>query len=95
MRTWAFNPHSGGVRIAPPVQVGVRARLERHAAGHYAGRYSRLDIRFRGTWLHIAEGALTLNGVELTTGDGASSDEPGTLTLIHTRQTEAILFDLS
>ena len=30
----------------------------------------------RGAWLHIAEGALALNGVELTTGDGASTEEP-------------------
>jgi len=50
--------------------------------------------RGRGAWVQIAEGALSFNGVELTTGDGASSEEPGTLTLAATRQTEAILFDL-
>ncbi len=49
----------------------------------------------RGAWLQIAEGGLGLNGVELTTGDGASTEEPGTLTLAATRQTEAILFDLT
>ena len=48
MRVWTFNPHVGGVRIPPLVQQQVRARLERHAAKHYAGRYSRLEIRFRG-----------------------------------------------
>ena len=48
----------------------------------------------RGAWLHVAEGALTLNGVALATGDGASMEEPGTLTLTAERQTEAILFDL-
>ena len=50
--------------------------------------------RGRGAWVQIAEGALSFNGVELTTGDGASSEEAGTLTLAATRQTEAILFDL-
>ena len=49
----------------------------------------------RGAWLQIAEGALTLNGVALATGDGASTEEPGTLTLTATKQTEAILFDLN
>jgi redox-sensitive bicupin YhaK (pirin superfamily) len=48
----------------------------------------------RGAWLHVAEGALTLNGVELTTGDGASTEEPGALTLTATAPTEAFLFDL-
>jgi redox-sensitive bicupin YhaK (pirin superfamily) len=49
----------------------------------------------RGAWLQIAEGALTLNGVALATGDGASSETPGTLTLAATEPTEALLFDLA
>ena len=48
----------------------------------------------RGAWLQIAEGSLTLNGVTLATGDGASAEKPGTLTLVATGPTEAILFDL-
>ena len=50
--------------------------------------------RGRGAWLHLAEGALALNGVALTTGDGASTEAPGTLTLTATEPAEAILFDL-
>lgn len=49
----------------------------------------------RGAWLHVAEGALTLNDVTLTTGDGVSAEVPGTLTLSATRPTEALLFDLA
>jgi quercetin 2,3-dioxygenase len=49
----------------------------------------------RGAWLQIAEGALALNGVALETGDGASTEEPGTLTLTATQPTEALLFDLN
>jgi len=41
------------------------------------------------------EGALTLNGAALATGDGASTEEAGTFTLTATKQTEAILFDLN
>jgi quercetin 2,3-dioxygenase len=48
----------------------------------------------RGAWLQIAEGALTLNGVGLHTGDGASTELAGKLTLTATQPTEAILFDL-
>ena len=50
--------------------------------------------RGRGAWVHIAAGVLSFNGVELTTGDGASTETPGTLTLTATEQTGAILFDL-
>lgn len=49
----------------------------------------------RGAWLQVAEGALTLNGVALSTGDGASTEEPGTLTLNATTTTEALLLDLA
>ena len=49
----------------------------------------------RGAWLQIAEGSLTLNGVELQTGDGASTEQPGKLTFTATRPTEALLFDLN
>jgi hypothetical protein len=48
----------------------------------------------RGAWLQIAEGALTWNGVALATGDGASTEDSGLLTLTATQPTEAILFDL-
>jgi redox-sensitive bicupin YhaK (pirin superfamily) len=49
----------------------------------------------RGAWLQVATGALTLNGEALTTGDGASTEAPGTLTLVATEPTEALLFDLA
>jgi redox-sensitive bicupin YhaK (pirin superfamily) len=49
----------------------------------------------RGAWLHVAKGDLTLNGVALATGDGASTEQPGMLTLAASRETEAILFDLA
>ena len=50
--------------------------------------------RGRGAWLQIAEGVLACNGVALATGDGASTETPGTLTLTAIKSTEALLFDL-
>lgn len=50
--------------------------------------------RGRGAWLQIAKGVLSFNGNSLMTGDGASAEEPGKLTLTGRQQTEAILFDL-
>ncbi len=48
----------------------------------------------RGAWLHVAQGSITLDGVPLVSGDGASTEESGLLTLAATEQCEAILFDL-
>jgi quercetin 2,3-dioxygenase len=54
------------------------------------------DVRpGRGAWLQIAGGALSLNGVALSTGDGASTEDAGLLTLAATQPTEALLFDLA
>jgi redox-sensitive bicupin YhaK (pirin superfamily) len=48
----------------------------------------------RGAWLQVAAGAVTFNGTELDTGDGASTEQPGTLTFTATQPVEALLFDL-
>ncbi|MDP3072806.1 MAG: pirin family protein [Opitutaceae bacterium] len=54
------------------------------------------DLRAgRGAWLQVARGALTLNGTRLAAGDGASTEQPGPLTLTATHSTEALLFDLN
>ena len=48
----------------------------------------------RGAWLQIAEGSVELNGAALVTGDAASTEETGLLTITATGPTEALLFDL-
>ena len=54
------------------------------------------DLRAgRAAWLQVARGALTLNGAPLAAGDGASTEQPGRLTLTATEPTEALLFDLN
>jgi len=48
----------------------------------------------RGAWLQIAEGALKFNNLEMSAGDGASTELPGWLTFTAVLPTEALLFDL-
>ena len=49
----------------------------------------------RAAWVQIADGALSLNDTNLVTGDGASTEDAGKLTLTAAGQTEALLFDLN
>jgi quercetin 2,3-dioxygenase len=78
----------GSATIHQDVDV-YRLRLE-------AGETVSHDLkRGRGAWLHVAEGALKLNGTDLATGDGASTEAAGNLKLSGTAPTEALLFDLA
>ena len=78
---WISNdsPGRGDLSHSPPARPDVTHELKPR----------------RGAWLQIAEGALLLNGVALATGDGASTEESGTVTLAATKPTEALLFDLA
>ncbi|MDQ7780015.1 MAG: hypothetical protein RDV41_09945 [Planctomycetota bacterium] len=51
--SWTLNPDSGGVKIPPDVQERTRQRILAHAEKHYKGKYTRLDIRFRGQCCYI------------------------------------------
>ena len=52
-RGWVHDPNSGGQKIPEAVKRDVSARIERYAAEHYAGQYTRLDVRFRGQFCYI------------------------------------------
>ncbi|RLG15339.1 MAG: hypothetical protein DRN71_01540 [Candidatus Nanohalarchaeota archaeon] len=52
-RGWVFNPGSGGVNIPEDVQDEVRKRIMRIADERFKGKYTRLDIRFRGQFCYI------------------------------------------
>ena len=53
MRTWVYSPHSGGQKPKPAVQERIRNRILKHAAKNYAGRYDRIDVRFRGGLCYV------------------------------------------
>lgn len=50
---WYFDPNSGGQKISERVKVDIKKRIEAYAAAHFAGKYTRLDIRFRGQFCYI------------------------------------------
>ncbi|MBF0121725.1 MAG: hypothetical protein HQK79_23085 [Desulfobacterales bacterium] len=52
-KTWVYDPHSGGVKIPKAVQDKTRSRILSYAEKHYAGKYTRIDVRFRGQFCYI------------------------------------------
>jgi hypothetical protein len=53
MRAWVYNPHAGGVKIPPAVRQRTEQRIRSYAEARYAGRFTRLEIRFRGQLCYI------------------------------------------
>ncbi len=52
-KRWVFDPSSGGKKIPVSKKREVTQRIEKFAAENYAGKYTRLDIRFRGQFCYI------------------------------------------
>jgi len=52
-KQWVFSPDSGGTKIPASKKSEVTQRIEKFAAENYAGKYTRLDIRFRGQFCYI------------------------------------------
>lgn len=52
-KQWVFDPNSGGVKIKEAVRRRTDQRIRRYAEVHFAGRYTRLDIRFRGQFCYV------------------------------------------
>jgi hypothetical protein len=50
---WVYDPQSGGVKIPESVQPRIRERILKHAEQNYAGKYNRIDVRFRGVFCYI------------------------------------------
>lgn len=52
-KRWVFDPGSGGAKIPDRVKRHTEQRIRRYAEEHFAGRYTRLDIRFRAQFCYI------------------------------------------
>lgn len=53
MAPWVHDPHSGGIKVPKTVQERTKQRILKYAEAHYAGKYNRLDIRFRSQFCYI------------------------------------------
>jgi hypothetical protein len=52
-KTWVWSPDSGGVKVPEAVKRRTEQRIRRYAEEHFAGKYVRLDIRFRGQFCYV------------------------------------------
>jgi hypothetical protein len=52
-KQWVRDPDSGGVKIPDAVRRRTENRLRRCAEERFAGRYTRLEIRFRGQFCYV------------------------------------------
>jgi len=50
---WVYDPHAGGKKIPEAVRRRTEQRIRAYAEKHYAGKYTRLEIRFRGVFCYI------------------------------------------
>jgi hypothetical protein len=53
MAIWVYNPHTGGKSIPPAVRARTERRIVDYADKHYAGKFTRIDVRFRGALCYI------------------------------------------
>ena len=51
--SWRLAPDSGGVRIPEAVRRRTEARIHRCADAEFAGRFTRLDVRFHGQFCYV------------------------------------------
>ena len=52
-KQWVFDPDSGGKKIPDAVKRRTEERIRRYAEKEFAGKYTRLDVRFRGQFCYI------------------------------------------
>jgi hypothetical protein len=52
-KQWVFDPDHGGVKVPEVVKRRTEERIRRYAEAHFAGRYTRLEVRFRGQFCYI------------------------------------------
>jgi hypothetical protein len=50
---WMFDPDSGGKKISEMVKRDIEKRIRTAASEQFKGKYTRLEIRFRGQFCYI------------------------------------------
>ena len=83
----SHDGHDGSLAIHQAVDLYVSLLAPGEAVSH-------LLIPGRHAWIQVARGALLLNDVTLSAGDGAAVSDVSRLTVTATDQAEVLLFDL-
>ena len=52
-KIWVYDPQSGGRKIPGSIKPRIHQRILAHAERHYAGKYNRIEILFRGKFCYI------------------------------------------
>jgi hypothetical protein len=52
-KIWVYDPQIGGMKIPDAVKSRIRQRILTHAQKHYAGKYNRIEVWFRGKFCYI------------------------------------------
>jgi hypothetical protein len=47
------DPHSSGVKIPERLKETVKNRILSYAEAHYAGKYTRIEVRYKGHFCYI------------------------------------------
>jgi hypothetical protein len=53
MSPWVYSPHVGGTKIPEAVKARTRDRILAHAKKYYAGKFSRIEVRFRSALCYV------------------------------------------
>ncbi len=76
--------------------VTVHQDVAIHAGRFAAGDRAAVALApKRAAWVHVARGAITLNGIALGEGDGAQVEDETSLALAATAPSEVLVFDLA
>ena len=52
-KSWGHDPYSGGVKVPKTVQERTRSRIITYAEKNFSGKFTRIDVRFRGVLCYI------------------------------------------
>jgi hypothetical protein len=52
-RVWIKDPHAGGVKIPETIKETIKGRIVSYAEARYAGKYARIEVRFKGQFCYI------------------------------------------
>ncbi len=52
-KQWVYDPGSGGVKIKATIKPEIEQRICRYAEANFAGRYTKLEIRFRSKFCYV------------------------------------------